>query len=236
MLYNTYHMRSIELHKPAGVGKERSFKGRYQLLNRVVVGGHEGYKYLSAIYRRQPEPKNLNHPLMNLFIKELRFDNLFKAKRFAKEYSRLYRQGFPVPPTVRFFEEEGRAYLAMTDMTYGGQYLIWGYNDASVPQENANLAAMKLSPEMIADVSDQALEIARHAGKCKHIFPWYSYHVRQHILTREVNVILLDIYPEDLNLDTPYCESTGDAEQFVDFLTTRVEAINKGHVNIRLSR
>jgi hypothetical protein len=184
---------TINLHKPAGAGRERSTTVQ-TALELLPVGGSEGPKFRLAI----ADPRGSNRDELTFVAKGFDSDPSLKLpylEAVARTYARFLALGYPVPRTARVFEHNGIPYLAMSDMTANGEYLIWGYNNDDTEAEAASLWAMDLSPAEVREVKSRVLQLADQATADYIAIGWATYHVRKHRRTGQIDVVLLDIHP-----------------------------------------
>ena len=92
-------------------------------------------------------PNNESERRMEFYAKEYVSED--EAKKTVALFSQLRGEGFPVPPTVRYFERDGKHFVLMTDMTEGGKYDVWTNSGGSfLQQEAASEKLRKINPTM----------------------------------------------------------------------------------------
>lgn len=190
----------LALKKPSGAGKERVFQTLNSELTHLPLGGHEGQKFTLKI--DNPLKKADGTPAEPLYfvVKELIEKSEPELEQLSRAYRILQDKGYPVPLTVRSFQREGKNYLAASDMTEGGKYWIWGFNDDASPEEADELRAMQLSAVEVAELKSQVAKIADQAVRDTLNMDGYWYHIRKNKETGKVDVVILDIYPNFLFL------------------------------------
>ncbi len=125
----------------------------------------------------------------------------------VKIYNKARKQGFPVPHTTRFFlTKHYEPALLMTDMTYGGKYKIWGFNDNPTKKEIKDLKEMQLTPDDLTRIKSLSEQIKENAIRRNRHIGFQNYHIRKNIKTGEVDVVLLD-------LDDRFTEQTYNISQ-----------------------
>lgn len=77
-------------------------------------------------------------------------DNFQQKKEYVEAIFRSYvllrKKGYPVPQTVRMVHDKDsrKIYLAMSDMTHGGEYRVWGSSGNMTSSQDRELENMQL--------------------------------------------------------------------------------------------
>jgi len=130
-------------------------------------------------------------------FKELEED---EVKELIRVYDTVRRVGLPVPPTTRYFEtKDCKPAILMTDMTEGGKYRLWGYNERSSSKECETFRSMELTKEEVIKIKESSQNVMELASKNNIYLRFHNYHVRQRIETRDLDEVLLDL--DETNLE-----------------------------------
>jgi len=190
---------SANLVKVLNSGAEKKLAIEGAELEELPLGGIEGKKYRLTV----PSPLSSEHgklaePLI-FIVKESKYDDFDELNEVIKAYRVLYAKGYPVPGTVRRYDQPSmKSYLISSDMTEGGKQWVWGVNDDPTDQELETLREMNFTVKDIADLEIQARAIAEKATADQINLDTYYYHIRKNKETGKVEIILLDIYPKSM--------------------------------------
>jgi hypothetical protein len=222
---------AIDLVKPAGEGSSRTFHVPATALDAMSVGGREGKKYKMVVENPlAASDLSLHRGELVFVIKAYETFtpiNLARLEAIARSYTELFKRGYPTPSTARVFVHEDRCYLAMSDMTEDGAYLLWGYNDYPTKEEIITLREMNITADDMKEIKQQALRIAEKATDDGIIIHWASYHVRRHRQTQAIQVILLDVGTrvwDGYNTQEVVSGNQSAVSMFLNELTTRLQA------------
>lgn len=188
---------SLDLIKVRRNTSPKVFQTKDFELTEMIVGGREGKKFHLKVEIPFWKDGVLKTYELFFVVKEVAWSPLAlsRPEDFVKTYFDLYTKGYPVPATVRYFQDEGRNFIAMSDMKENNAYWLWGYNDYSLPSDNDDLRAMNLTYANVQWIKSQVLELEEQSRKDTLNFEYHNYQLRKHKETGELSVILLDILP-----------------------------------------
>lgn len=186
---------NVEFKKPIfNNGKkvaERSsvFRLNKSKFHELPIGGYEGKKYFTELSK---DHRNVAHEYE--FISKV-YPSYDKKEviNIIQAYDSLRKKGYIVPNTVRYFEQNDRVYLMMSDMTEGGKYKIWGYSNDMSAQQYEDLKMMNINESELFFIKNKALELANKADSENVNLLTPTYHVRKNMETGEIDIIFLDV-------------------------------------------
>lgn len=184
----------------------KKFEGKVESRSNMPVGGSEGKKTIITIENPRYEPGRTDVSPELTFISK-RYYTKEKALGVVEYTDKLRSLGFPVPPTTRYYEENGEPNIMMTDMSEGGKNIIWGGNGSADPEEAIALQSMNLTKIDLQNIERQVRDIFKKAVQNSVRIYGDNYHLSKSRETGEVKVILIDIRkPPDyeMNLKSPY--------------------------------
>jgi hypothetical protein len=163
----------------------------------LEIGGAEGKKYHLRFNNPrltdQRADRNLPETLQ-LFLKEHHETRTPEYMRsLVAFYAKLRNKGYPVPKTVRLIEYGGKSYLAMSDISENGKYLVWGYSDDMTDHQYDDLKEMNLTPEEIQTIAGSVTHICERATQDDVEVYAHLFHIRKEKSTGKVDVMLLDL-------------------------------------------
>lgn len=156
----------------------------------LKVGGKEGPKH-----RITTEAKEVEGTREKAFFVSKEYHGKLKHLAYAsvKGNDLLRDHGFPVPRKVICLENEGVAYVVMSDVTDGGRFQIWGYSDKMTPEQIEELKAMNLSADDVKDIAEKAKKYADQAAADDLMLLFMHYHVRKEVETGKIDLVFLDV-------------------------------------------
>lgn len=158
----------------------------------LPIGGGEGLKYRFRITNPRFQSGS-REPFLCFFVKQYRYLDDDTPELLTREYARLRQQGFPVPPTVRRMNIKDKQYLVMTDMTYGGRYLIWGYSDRMSFKQLQDLSDMHLTQSDMITINNLVDGLFSLALANNFMVRAHYLHIRKDKETGNIDIIVLDI-------------------------------------------
>lgn len=159
-------------------------------------------------------------PMVGEFVAKI-FDRLppTEVRKIVDTYSIARQEGFRVPATTRFFAyDQVYGSVLMTDMTENGKYRVWGYNDSAKPEEEKVLSDMNLTNIDLQTIRGKVQDFVELAIKKSRSLYFHNYHVRQDVMSRKLEVFLLDLDTTFLN-PPPGNRIQEEADDFITILS-----------------
>lgn len=176
----------------------------------IDMGGEEGKKYAICldIYGHHGGVR----PDIQFIAKEYGKDERSKVLEAILAYDILRNAGYPVPATTRYFTRNEKHYLLMSDITCGGKYLLWGYNDIQSNKIDQVFKDMQLPFTEFFRLREVVRGIADQASRDQFLLRGHQFHIRKEIETGLFDIVLLDLNGYVVNdvilgLDTNWLES-----------------------------
>lgn len=136
-------------------GDLRSSRGELAEQEMVPVGEESPKRFVELSVQRDGQERSAGR-----FVKR-QYANSEHALSDAIKADELRAVGIPVPPTVRYSEDEGgQPYLLISDLTEGGKNKVWSMNNSD--QELQELA---LAESDLEDIDRQLLDISNQATR-----------------------------------------------------------------------
>lgn len=174
------------------------------------VGGTEGNK-LNIRF----ELKNtLGKREIKLISKKIKHFKGREAPDVVNAFDAAKKDGFLTANTVRLAKAGDDDVLLMSDMTEGGKYILWGYNDHSTDQETKAFYDLKLTDKDKKEIRDQGNNFIKKANSLDRSLWFYNFHIRRDKDTGKIELLLLDLDPHYFN--TPH-SSVMNEENFNRF-------------------
>jgi len=209
-------VKEVNLLKPGLSEKFRgnSIRVRINNMQLLDIGGQEGPKFRAK-------------------IKIKNYENIYFVKEFYEAYDKgfvedclrsfilLKKHNFPVPDVLRYFIDDSKLYLVMSDMTENGKYRMWGYSDCMSQEQTDELREMNLTGKDLKVIENKALRIAHKAGNLNFRLEFYNYHIRKHKKTGAMSICLLDVLDVDSYVYSPKRASQynlTEVSRFMEFL------------------
>lgn len=160
----------------------------------MEVGGNKEDAEASKFYVTLRFSKDGVTKERKLASKEYEYLDEEDVIEIIKIYDKARKEGFPVPPTTRYFlTKDYQPAILMTDMTQGGKYKIWGFNDSFSKDEVATLKSMGLKEGDFSKVKQLSEEIMKKANEKRHVLGFQNYHIRQDTETGKIDIVILDL-------------------------------------------
>lgn len=158
----------------------------------LVVGGSEGKKQRIATERETERERGGLSEQQFYIAKEYRKSSVSFAWDSVSAFELLKEKGYPVPRKVVCLEDDAKAYVVMSDVTDGGKCLIWGWSTEMIPEQMDELNKMNITQDDIIRLDILARDIAGKAAGDDLCIRHHMYHVRRHVESGEVDIVLLD--------------------------------------------
>lgn len=136
---------------------------------------------------------NSEKRILGFFTKE--FATKEEAENTAKLFARLRNEGYPVPPTTRYYEKDGKFFLLLTDMTGGGKYPVWTNSGETTDRIKAIDKLKDIKPtedEINLQLDDLVNRLTRSGYKVS----CDAYALRR--VNGQLELFLLDINPTEM--------------------------------------
>ena len=178
----------VELIKNYNQDNQKSHTAKIVNEKDMGVGGAEGTKAITEFEISRDNKKR------RLKLVSKRY-NYMKTQIpvLMNSYDKARKDGFPVPATTRFYIDNDTITTVMSDMTEGGKYRVWGYNDQPTTKEHKSLKNMALNDKDKAEIKEQGMKLISLADKVGRSISFHNYHIRQDIKTKEIDLFLLDL-------------------------------------------
>lgn len=165
----------------------------------VPLGGMEGKKQKIIIKNPKYGPDKTREVSETLSYISKEYKSKEKVIETIMIYDALRKKGLPVPPTTRYFEENGHHYLLMTDMTHGGKSVVWGLSDDMTSENQNSIDKMEIKSADLTDIRNLSREWAKTATTAS-LHPLESnYHLRKNLETGKFDIIILDVDSRIIN-------------------------------------
>jgi len=188
--------RIIELVKNPTLPNEKTIKVDVLKEENIGVGGAEGVKF-GIHFELKNKFKTRE---AKLITKRLRYFKGVEAPNLVNAYKTAHKEGFITPETVRYTKEGEDDILMMSDMSEGGKYIIWGYNDHSTKKEHAAYRELNLSKSDIQEIKSQGMKYVEKANSLDRSLWFYNYHIRKDKETGKLELFLLDLDPHYMQI------------------------------------
>ena len=206
---------------PHEVG-ERSTKVDFVEETNLGVGGGEGDKFNIKFELKRNQSKRD----ISLISKRIRHHRGSEAPSLVNSYKVVKQDGFLSPDTVRYAKVDGKDILLMTDMSEGGKYIVWGFNDKQTEKEFQAFRDLKLNDTDIDEIKKQGKSFVELANKRDRKLQFYYFHIRKERKTGEVQLFLLDVDPAYLNPPWNADHNQKEFDIFFDLLKVEPEKHN----------
>lgn len=191
----------VELERPisSSDGLLGARHGVYEIIasrtERLSLGGSEGTKSRIAIRNpRHHEGRGDVSETLPFILKTFKGRGKEEILLDIWVYHDLRRKGYPVPETLRYFEEDGVRHILMSDLTCQGECLVWGNSVNMTEQQYSDLLLMDLSDKEVKIIEKKARGFAEKLSRDGTALGHNCYHVRKNLNTGEVDIVFLDVH------------------------------------------
>lgn len=214
----------FEFEKNPLTSQSKSIRAFVEKQEKLGVGGGEGEKFFYVLVH----PEKMR-PFGKFVSKQHEYSSSY-VKSVVNAYSVARKEGFLVPTTTRYFEENGKKSILMSDMTENGKWLVWGFNDFQTSLENETLIKLNINHTDIIKIEKDCQEFVKKAEVFKRKINFYNYHVRKDLQNGKVQVFLLDLsddFSEKFDHPQRKEKNEANAQLFIKLVSSVPDELSK---------